>query len=423
VNIALATIGCRTNQEELESLRCALAGKGFTIVDNYKRADAVVVNTCSVTAHTEAKVRRLLASIARQAPGAKILVTGCTAQQRGAAMLKTVPAVTWVVGNARKADIPAVLRGPGGVFIDKTGTAALRVSAGSCPPGESGRTRFLIKIQEGCDSSCAYCIVPFLRGPARSAAENDIAAACRRALDAGYKEIVLTGTHIGRYSPSLLLLAERLLRLDGDFRLRLSSLDPAELSDDLLALAGGGKKICDHLHMSLQSLSPEVLEAMGRPFKGLDRTVERLVDFRTRYPHAGLGADFIVGFPGETDAMFEVTLHNAQKLRLSYAHIFRFSARPGTAAAEMSPKIPETVKRERSERLRAIIEKSRQKFIAGQKGIAHRIIVEQARPVRGVTSNYLTVEIPGASAPYNSWLDVVVDESSVSGKILKARSA
>ena len=422
MNIALATIGCRTNQEETESLRAALGGAGFTIVDNYKTASVVVVNTCSVTAHTEAKVRRLIASIARQAPGAKILITGCTAQQRGRALL--AGSVSWVVGNALKKDIPALLRGPGGVFIDKMGKAALPVSAGSCPPGESGRTRFLLKIQEGCGNACAYCIVPSLRGPSRSAAEEDLAAACRRALGAGYKEIVLTGTHIGRYGGGLLPLAERILHIDGDFRLRLSSLDPAELSDDLLALAGEGKKLCDHLHISLQSLSADVLSRMNRPSEKLEKTIERLAAFRGRFPHAGLGADFIVGFPGETGAMFEATLRNAEKIGFSYAHIFRFSARPGTAAAAMPQKIPEAVKRERSERLRAAIENSRQKFIAHLNNVPLRIIVEQERPVRGVTSNYISVELPaGLSAPYNSWLDVVIERATGSGRFCRAEIA
>jgi threonylcarbamoyladenosine tRNA methylthiotransferase MtaB len=420
VNIALASIGCRTNQEEIESLRAALAGAGFTIVDDYQKAGAIVVNTCSVTAHTETKVRRLLASIARQAHAAKILVTGCMAEQRGRALLSG--RVSWVVGNARKNDIPAILSGAGGVFIDKIEQGPLSARRGLCPPGVSGRTRFLVKIQEGCDNACAYCIVPSLRGPARSARADDIAAACLRALDAGYKEIVLTGTHIGRFDGGMLPLAERLLRLAGDFRLRLSSLDPAEISEPLLALAGGKSKLCDHLHISLQSLSGEVLRCMNRPCEKPEKTIEQLAAFRSRFPLAGLGADFIVGFPGETDAMFEVTLAGAEKIGFSYAHIFRFSARPGTAAAAMSPKVPETVKRERSERLRAAVEESRKKFIERQKGEVRRIIVEQERPVRGVTSNYISVELPGVSAPYNSWLDVVIEGTVGNGRLCRAVS-
>jgi threonylcarbamoyladenosine tRNA methylthiotransferase MtaB len=421
VRIAFAAVGCRTNQEELEALRSALAGAGHAVVDNYKDADAVVVNSCSVTGHTEAKVRRLLALITRQSPGARILVTGCMAEQRGAAMSQTLPAVSWVVGNARKDDIPAIMRGPNGVFVDKIENIPLPARSGLCPPGASGRTRFLVKIQEGCDNACAYCIVPLLRGPSRCAPQEEIVAVCRRAIDSGYKEIVLTGTHIGKFDGGLLPLVERLLRLEGDFHLRLSSLDPSELSDPLLALAGGGKKFCSHIHVSLQSLSPEVLGLMNRPFKNIGQTIERLADFRGRFPHAGLGADFIVGFPGETEAMFETTCAGAEKIGFSYAHIFRFSARPGTAAAGMQPKIPEAVKRSRSERLRAVIEKSRKKFLAGLQDTPQRIIVEQDSPVRGVTSNYLSIEIPGASAPYNSWLDVVIEETSISGKFCRAK--
>ncbi|MBN2188655.1 MAG: MiaB/RimO family radical SAM methylthiotransferase [Chitinispirillaceae bacterium] len=422
MNVALSSIGCRTNQEEMESLRCALAGAGHAVVDCCKDADAVVVNTCSVTARTEAKVRRLLASISRQAPAAKILVTGCTAQQHGETLLSAAANVFWVVGNALKPDITAILSGPGGVFLDEIKRTALPVSGNVAAPGVSGRTRFLLKIQEGCDNACAYCIVPRLRGPARSAPQDEIAAACLRALDAGYKEIVLTGTHIGRYQGGLLPLVERLVRLAGDYRLRLSSLDPAELSKPLLALAGEARRLCDHLHVSLQSLSPEVLSMMNRSYKELDRTIELLAAFRVRFPDAGLGADFIVGFPGESDAMFEETLKTAESIGFSYAHIFRFSARPGTAAAAMTPLISEAVKRERSEKLRAVIEKSRKKFIAAQKGKVHRIIVEQERPVRGVTSNYLAVELPGCTASRNSWLDAVIEGSAGKGKCCRARA-
>ena len=421
MNIALASIGCRTNQAENETLRADFVRAGYTVVDGYKNADVVIVNSCSVTSPAEAKVRRLLFAVARQNPRAKILVTGCTAQQRGEELLSAAANISWVVGNARKCDIPAILRERRqGVFLDEIKRGPLRVSRIVTMPGSSGRTRFLLKIQEGCDFACAYCIVPLLRGPSRSATAEEIECSCRTALEAGYKEVVLTGTHIGQFHGGLLPLVERLLQIKGDFRLRLSSLDPAELSDGLLALAGGESKLCDHLHISLQSLSNEVLTAMNRRHTMPEALVESLSDFRGRFPRAGLGADFIVGFPGETDAMFETTIRNAEQIGFSYAHIFRFSSRPGTAAAALTPKIPEAIKRSRSERLRGVIEKSRKKFIASQKDATRRIIVEQERPVRGVTSNYLSVELPGASAPYNSWLDVVIEGTTGNGKYCRA---
>lgn len=427
MNISLVTTGCRTNQEEIETIRTELMRTGCTIVDDAVQADVFIVNSCSVTSHAEAKVRRLLHAIARRSPRAKILITGCMAQQYGDQLLAAGMAVSWVVGNARKGDIPAILRDQGGgVFLGKIKSGPLSVPHTISPPNSGGRTRFHLKIQEGCDNACAYCIVPLLRGRSRSAHDGEIVDTCRSALDAGYKEIVLTGTHIGQFRGEggqgrLLQLVERLLHIGGDFRLRLSSLDPGEISGGLLALAGEGHGLCDHLHISVQSLSGDVLKAMKRPHETLDDLVEKLADFRGRYPCTGFGADFIVGFPGETDAMFEATLRNAEKIGFSYAHIFRYSLRPGTAAAALPRKIPESVKRSRREGLRAVIEKSRQKFIEGQKGTTRRIIVEQERPVRGVTSNYLSVELHGASAAHNSWLDVVIEGTDGNGRICRVR--
>ncbi len=423
MNIALATIGCRTNQAENETLRTELKHAGCSLIDDPETADVVIVNTCSVTSHTEAKVRQLLHSLARRAPRVKILVTGCMVQQKGSELM-CCQNVRWAVGNARKHEIPAILfEKREGIFLDEIRRVPVSVPQLLEAPAKAGRTRLHLKIQEGCDRACAYCIVPHLRGPSRSSPAEEVADACRRAIDAGYKEIVLTGTHIGQFQGGLLTLVERLLLIEGDFRLRLSSLDPAEISDNLLLLAGEEKKLCDHLHISVQSLSAEVLKAMNRTHTTLDALVEKLSDFRGRWPHAGLGADFIVGFPGETDAMFEATLASAGRIGFSYAHIFRFSSRPGTAAASVPHKIPASLKRLRSERLRAVIEKSRKKFIESQQGETRRVIVEQERPVRGVTSNYLSVEIPGFSAPHNSWLDVVIEGTMGSGKYCRAKAA
>jgi threonylcarbamoyladenosine tRNA methylthiotransferase MtaB len=425
MNIALAALGCRTNQAENETLRAELDSAGFSVVADPAGADVVIVNSCSVTSRTEAKVRQLLNTISRESPHAKIMVTGCMAEQRGKELL-AIGNVAWVVGNARKQEIPAILRrNAEGVFGGELTRTPISLCHVFSPPASGGRTRLNLKIQEGCDSACAYCIVPSLRGPSRSAPLEEIVDLCRKAIAAGYKEIVLTGTHIGRFSSGagerLPALVERLVRIDGDFRIRLSSLDPAEISGDLLALAGEGNKLCDHLHLSLQSLSPDVLKSMGRPNTTLDALLEKVAAFRSRYPNAGLGADFIVGFPGETDAQFETTLDNADKLGISYAHIFRFSARPGTAAAAFLPRVPEAVKRERSERFRAVVEKSRRMFIERQAGTPQRIIVEKERPVQGVTSNYLSVEVPDFSALSNSWLNVIIGKASGKNRSCIAR--
>jgi threonylcarbamoyladenosine tRNA methylthiotransferase MtaB len=412
--VAIRSIGCRTNEEEMAALEYALDRAGFSVSAVISKADIVIVNSCSVTSHTEAKVRQLLASIGRTAPDARILVTGCMAEQQGDGLLR-VPHVSWVVGNGLKHEIASILtKGKCGAFFSAiTRATVLPLERADPSPYRHRRTRFSVKIQEGCDNGCAYCIVPRLRGPSRCAPENGIVSVCTRAIEAGFKEIVLTGTHIGQYRSSgnrrLVNLLERLIGLPGDFRLRLSSLDPRERSDELLHLMGNSPKVCDHLHVSLQHLSEKVLAAMGRPCRDLDALLERLAAFRARSPHAGLGADFIVGFPGETGEDFEELLHRIKPVGFSYAHIFRFSPRPGTKAAAMSGAVPESVKTKRSARLRALIEQQRQEFIRGQQGSAQRIIVEKEWPVRGVTANYLAVEIPSISALHNTWLDVIID--------------
>jgi threonylcarbamoyladenosine tRNA methylthiotransferase MtaB len=417
LSVAIKSTGCRTNQEEMTALRAELENNGFDVIDKIESADVVIVNTCSVTSLTESKVKRLLHVVSRGAPNAGILVTGCLAQQ-SPEELRTFANVRWVVGNARKHEIPALLREErGGVFHSDINPSPLVLPGAVVPPRAGNRTRFSIKIQEGCDHRCAYCIVPLLRGPSRSAPLGGILDACWRAIDEGYKEIVLTGTHIGQFSDGLMELLRRLSALEGDFRVRLSSLDPRELTDELCDMVGEGKKLCDHLHVSLQSLSPDVLIAMARSYASFDEMVGRLERFRARYPNAGLGADFIVGFPGETQARFSETAAAAERIGFSYAHLFRFSARPGTKAASLGEKVPAPVKQERSEYLRSIIEKSRGAFIRRQCGRAHRIIVEQESPVRGVTANYLGVEGTSFSGLHNSWIDVILDGTMINGRL------
>jgi len=277
------------------------------------------------------------------------------------------------------------------------------------------KTRFPVKIQEGCDFRCSYCVVPALRGPSRSAMANTTIDICKQAVDAGYKELVLTGTHIGQYGngqgDSLVSLLQSIVAIKGDFRVRLSSLDPRDLSDELLSMIGSNEHLCDHLHVSVQSLSNDVLEKMNRPYEDLDVLIERLVNFRKQFPLAGLGADLIVGFPGETDDNIFETIDNVKKIGFSYAHIFRYSLRPGTAAAVFPEQVTETEKSRRAELVRNVIDESRKSFLQRMHGVQKKIIVESKFPVRGLTSNYLHVEIPELRGERNTWLDISVTGS------------
>jgi len=414
--VALQSVGCRTNQEEVVSLGRRLAAAGHRLVENVGEADVVVVNTCSVTAHTEAKTRCLIHTVSRVKPGVKILVTGCLAQHKPHELARK-PGVAWVVGNARKDEIVSIIdRHADGVFCSPlTRKSALAVDTSQPPDAqEARRTRFSIKIQEGCDFACSYCIVPRLRGPSCCVPEADILSACARALEAGYKEIVLTGTHIGQYRGAarayrLVELVRDILACESDtFRLRLSSLNPRDVSGELVSLMREDARMCDHFHVSIQSLSPQVLRRMNRSPDDVEKMWERLAAYRRESGRLALGADFIVGFPGETEEMFETTRTAVKGLGFAYGHVFRYSRRGGTEACGMARQVPETEKRARSEALRSALEKGRAAFVEFQRGREHSILVESSDPATGLTSNYLRVEIPGVCAGRNTWVKVAV---------------
>jgi threonylcarbamoyladenosine tRNA methylthiotransferase MtaB len=417
--ITLRSIGCKTNQQEMMALGFQLLDQGYRLVDRIEEAEVVVVNTCSVTSATEAKTRRMLRQFSRRSPHIAICVAGCLSQQKAHEM-KREPNVRWVVGNACKNDIPVILQNKNGGIFCETLTAShepLRLpTASSIYMNSHHHTRFSIKIQEGCNFRCAYCIVPFLRGDSRSAPIEKIIAICNQAIETGYKEIVLTGTHIGQFrderGEGLMALLDRLAVISGDFRVRLSSLDPRDLSPGIIDLIGTNPRFCQHLHLSVQSLSPAVLAAMNRPVSDMNSFIETLIGFRMRFTDAGIGGDFITGFPGETEAHFCETLENVEKIGFSYGHVFRYSKRPMTAAEGFTEQVDEEEKKRRSERLRAVLERSRVDFVRKLIGTRHRIIVEDENPVTGRAPNYLPIEVPDSSAPRNTWQTVMIDGMS-----------
>ena len=413
--IALTSIGCRTNREEMDALAFRLVEQGLRVVERIDEADLVIVNTCSVTAVTEAKTRRFLRQVSRSAPEAGICVTGCLAQQK-AHELKRQPNVRWVVGNALKDDIPRIIAHEKyGVFwqpLTSNRPSSLKIPAAPIFYNVARRTRFSIKVQEGCDFRCAYCIVPLLRGGCRSAPLAEVHTACLKAIDAGFKEIVLTGTHIGQYRDAegegLTSLIESIIAIPGDYRVRLSSLDPRDLSAGLVDLVATDPRLCRHLHVSVQSLSQKVIESMGRGAADSASITETLRDARRKFPELGIGGDFIVGFPGETDASFEETLDRVEKIGFSYGHVFRYSKRPMTAAAEFPGQIDEKEKRRRAERLRAVLDGCRLAFIESCASSVQRIVVEVEEPLCGLSSNYLHIVATGAKVPRNSWCTVMI---------------
>jgi len=390
------------------ALQLRLQDRGARIVEDARDAEVVIVNTCAVTAGTESKTRRLVRSISREAPGARILVTGCLAQKQPAEFRGKAD---WIVGNVYKDEIVSILdKGDSGVFHSGFDVKTIPpVVPAPRVAGGAFRTRFPVKIQEGCNFRCAYCIVPQLRGPSRSAPFSRVIETCREVVGHGYKELVLTGTHIGQYGngeQDLPALIDAILAISGDFRVRLSSLDPRDISEEMVSRIVSDERICKHIHVSFQSFSPEVLRMMARSAEHAERALELLYGMRKKYPWTGMGADIIVGFPGESEKMFETTCSVLQTLGLSYGHVFRYSRRPGTAASRMKNHVPEHVKTARSALVRTIVEQGRLDFQKACDMRAERIIVEQENPVRGVTSNYLRVEIPDCKAQCNAWLDI-----------------
>ncbi len=422
--VLLRSIGCRTNQEEMSALGNRLLNDGYTLVNKENLADIIILNTCSVTGHTESKTRRLINSFSKRNPHAKVMLTGCLAQQSPDELLNN-PNVEWVVGNTRKSEIPQILDScEEGLFYSLFNEGEPDVADfndANTDPATSGRTRYSLKIQEGCDFSCSYCIVPALRGPSRAVKKEKVIEDCTRAINAGFKEIVITGTHIGQYRDGadylFCDLISDLLKIDDSFRIRLSSLDPREFTEDLLNLILSNDRICEHLHISMQSLSETVLERMNRVYDKFDVFKSRLKKYQKSKPYASIGGDFIVGFPGESDDEFEDTCTAINDLGFNYGHVFRYSVRPGTAAENMSDQVKDAVKKVRSDKLRDLLAANRLDFINKQKSKVHTIITEKESPVNGLSSNYIRFDIPDIRCVKNSWLNVEIDSYDMSRNV------
>lgn len=394
--IAFYSFGCRTNKEEIDTLASQFRAGGFEIIYNEKdfsAADFIIVNTCSVTLTAESKNYRFINSLAKKYPQAKIVATGCLAQQNPE---KFAENVDFVVGNAEKGGIfEIIINNKSGIFagkIDENTKLSLPKTIEN--PQNSDRTRFSIKIQEGCNSFCSYCIVPYLRGKPRSADFDEIITHAKNAIDLGYNEIVLTGTHIGQFADSgktYIALAEKIISFSPNIRLRLSSMNPNDCDEKLFEFMLKNEQICRHLHIAVQSLSPKILIAMNRNPKSMEQLFENLQKYRKFLPSLNLGGDFIVGFPGETDENFAETIENIKKFGFNYGHVFTYSQRPQTPAAEMQNQIDEKTKKSRSEILRNLFVEQKQKFAERQIGGNEKIIIETDGELDGLTGNYLRV--------------------------------
>lgn len=390
----IVTLGCKANQYDSEVIARALREAGYHLAQPGERVDAAVVNTCTVTQVADAKGRKLIRRIITDNPRAKVVVTGCYAHLAGDEIAR-IPGVAAVVPNDEKPSIPDLIR-----RLVPPARAPGRI--GPAPLPAEPKARALLKIQDGCDHYCTYCAVPFARGPLASLRPTEVLDEMHRLAADGVGEIVLTGIRLGAYGRDLsgasladLLRATREVPVP---RVRLSSIEPWDITPQLIAAVAETPAVCPHLHLPLQSGDDGVLQAMGRPYTADDfRRLAR--DVRAAIPELALTTDVMVGFPGESDEAFERTAALAREVGFSRLHVFKYSPRPGTAAADMRGQIPEPVKAARSDRLLAVGEELFRGFAGGFVGGEAEVLFETCDPKTGLcdglTPHYLRVVAPG----------------------------
>ena len=430
--VAFATLGCRLNQVDTLELQAALEARGFRTVPFVEPADLVIVNTCTVTARADVSDRQMIHRARRNHPRARIVVTGCWAQTSPGAVAG-VPGVDLVVGNGDKHRLPdlvARLLAPGPcvdavprVHVDGLG------ATGPLPPAPlaraRGRARAFLKLQDGCQHRCAFCVVPLARGASRSRDAAAVLEQARALVADGHPEIVLTGIDLGHYGADLeprvplARLIARLAEIPGLRWIRMSSLLPAYFTPELLEVVTVSPVIAPHLHVPLQSGSDRVLRRMRRPYTVAmyRRLVERLA---SSIPRLGLGADVIAGFPGETDADFAETVAVIEALPLTYLHVFPYSARRGTEASRLDGHLPSHVVTARAGRLRALGCAKNLAFRRGLVGREEPVLVLETRDRRGgrligLTGNYVEVRFDGAETLMGTMSRVHVTAAAADG--------
>lgn len=409
--------GCRATQADGAALETLLAAKGLQRADR-AGADLVVLNTCTVTAAADEDVRQTIRRVHRENPGARILVTGCYAQ-RAPQELAELPGVEWVVGNSHKtqiADLVTVAPYHGNIHV---GDIFLQQDFLAAPIEDAAgdRTRPNLKIQDGCNNRCSFCIIPFVRGRSRSAPAEQVVAQIR-ALAPRYREVVLSGINLGRWGrePGSTMRLVDLLRLllaeTGVERLRLSSVEPMDFSDDLLGLMASSPRIAKHVHAPLQTGSDRVLRRMHRKYRPR-HYADRIGRARALMPEASIGADVMVGFPGETEADFEESRRFIETLPFTYLHVFTYSERPGTPAAADPESVPMPVRKERNRILRDLAAAKNRAFRLAMVGKTLSAVTLH-EPGAALSENFLKIELE-RSLPANRIVDLKIGGLTASG--------
>jgi threonylcarbamoyladenosine tRNA methylthiotransferase MtaB len=424
---AIHTLGCKTNQLESASIITDLTNHGMNQVAFKEIADIYIINSCTVTANSDSEALYLARKAKNINPESKVILTGCFAQVAKDEIVNFAE-IDIIMGNTEKLKILEYIKNNS----DKVNVADIMQQKEfvNYTYSNSGKTRASIKVQDGCNNRCSYCIIPYARGQSRSDSIENIVEHANILVENNYKELVLTGIHLGQWgtdlgkSQNLLMLLEALENIPKLQRYRLTSLDPIEFNDNLINFIKNSKKVCNHFHISLQSANNNVLKRMNRKYTVDDyvKTVKNLANI----PHSSIGNDVIVGFPGETDEDFEDTYNNLLQLPITYLHVFPYSQRKATPAAIMDNQVDEKIKKNRASRLKVLSSEKYNQYISSLIDTEQEMIVEIKRDkqtgfLKGVTRNYVTVLIDSEKNLYNEVVQVKINnfrDNKVYGKII-----
>ncbi len=392
--VAFETLGCRLNIAETGSLKEQFVAQGYQVVNFGEAADVVVINTCTVTDGADHTCRNIIRKAKKTSPKAKVVVIGCYAQVASEEIAK-IEGVDLILGTAEKHKVLEYLdEQEQAIHIDRNNEFW-----GAATSSVDNHTRAFLKIQDGCNYVCAYCIIPFARGRSRAIERAEAVKEAKNLVKNGFKEIVLTGVNIGEYQSltgeSLAVLTQDLLNIEGLERLRFASIEPNTVTDELLKVWLGSSKTMDHFHIPLQNGDDEILKEMRRKYtvSEYSAVIERL---KKAFPQAGIGADVIVGFPGETEEQFQNTYRLMESLPLTHFHVFPYSKRKGTTASLLKDEISKQIKKERVQKLIELGARKLEAFAETQVGLSNRVLFEKKNECglwEGYSSNYLVVEV------------------------------
>ena len=415
--IAFYTLGCKVNQSDTASMEGIFRRAGYEVVDFGSPADVYLINTCVVTNTGQRKSRQIINRAVRHNPLSLIVVTGCY-PQTAPEEVRAIAGVDVIIGNQERARIVELveqaLENKQTEILDNVQKMTVDTKFEELGVGtETDKTRAFLKIQEGCNQYCTYCIIPYARGPLRSRSLESIRSEVAKLVEAGYKEVVLIGIHLGCYGKELAKegkhitlydAVQAVLSVEGMCRVRLGSLESVEVEPRLLELMANEPRLCKHLHLPLQSGCDKILQAMHRPYDTA-RFTQLLQQIRAQVPDVAITTDIIVGFPGETEEDFATTLAFAEKCGFAKMHIFPYSKRKGTPAEKMPNQVDEAVKGERAARLAAVDEKLHQAMLKQMVGKTEEVLFEQpvdAVYMEGLCGPYLRVVVPGTEELSNT---------------------